>query len=83
MMRTKQFTYKGRTLEVRAAPLEDGWVVRLYEGNRQISPIRYNVAHELAIDAATQKFSLDLIQDLMDLVQREVESGQIALLPLK
>ena len=83
-IRAKKFTHKGRSLEVRAAALATGWAVRLYEGNRQISPLRYNVSYVVASDARAQRFlSGDIVRDLMELMQHEVETGRLRLLPAK
>jgi len=80
---TKKFTYKGRTLETRAATLRMGWAVWLYESDRQVCPVRFDVSSSAEPDDEAQKIPSELVADLMDLMQYEVENGRLRLLPPK
>jgi len=80
-VRVRKFTYQHRSLEVRAAALPLGWSVRLFEGNRQISPLQYDVSYPTESDARAQQFSDDIVGDLMELMQNETEKGWLRIMP--
>lgn len=61
-MKTKSFTYDGRSLEVRAARIDDQIVVRVFENGSPVNSINYSVSLETAVDA----LPWDLVADLMD-----------------
>jgi hypothetical protein len=81
MSRKISFSYKGRSFEIKAGALADGWAVRLYEDGRQVSPIRYNVSYETTTDAMMKEFPQDLVEHLMELIKQETASGRLQLLP--
>ena len=61
-MKTKSFTYDGRSLEVRAARIDDQIVVRVFENGSPVNSINYSVSLETAVDA----LPWGLVADLMD-----------------
>ena len=64
-MKTKSFTYDGRQLEVRAMSNGLRCEVRVFEGKVPANGIKYEVTHEVAIDAVPW----DLVAELMNTAQ--------------
>ena len=64
-MRTKSFTYDERQLEVRAISNGHRCEVGVFEGEVPANGSKYEVTHEVAIDA----MPWDLVAELMDTAQ--------------
>jgi len=78
------FQHAGRLLQVAAAQEDKGWAVRIYdERGDRVSPIVYRVDYEVALDASMGALQLDLVDDLMNLLRHEAETGRLVLLPPK
>ena len=78
--RTRKFTHKNRQLEVRAAPIDEGWKVRIFEQGKPVTAAVYTVAHDTAIDAHwTMK--ADLADTLMELAEQDVKREVVPLMP--
>jgi hypothetical protein len=78
--RSDKFTYKGRQLEVRAAPFEEGWKVRVFENGKPVTAAVYSVAHDTAIDV-NWRMKEELVDTLMHLAKEDVVRGVVPLMP--
>jgi len=80
-IRELSFAHNGRQLSIKAAPLPDGWCIRVFENGMPISPTTLTVSHEIVFDAKMQHSHLDLVTSLMDGLRVGVERGMEQLLP--
>lgn len=80
---TKAFTFAGRSLVVKAAPVGDGWTVRVFEDDEPVHPLVYGVTYETITDAAAMSIPGDLVEQLMQLAQDDVEQGRVRLINKK
>ena len=78
MTTSRDFQFNGRNLSVRAAPFNDGWRVRVFEGDRAVTAVAYTVTHDTMADAPMA--SMHLVHELMTLVQADVEEGRVRLI---
>ena len=83
MSRNRIFSYQNRKLLVTAAAEPDGWAVRLYfEDGRRASQLAYKVSFEvLRLGDRMQGQPGDFVEHLMVLMQNDVESGRLKLVP--
>jgi hypothetical protein len=63
---------------VRAAAFNEGWRVRVYEGDRPVTAVAYTVTHDIAAEASMA--SMHLVNELMTLAQADVEDGRVRLI---
>ncbi len=78
MTTSRDFQFHGRNLSVRAAPFNEGWRVRVFEGDRAVTAVAYTVTHDTTADASMA--SMHLVHELMTLVQADVEEGRVRLI---
>ena len=78
MTTSRDFQFNGRNLSVRAAALNEGWRVRVFEGDRAVTAVAYTVTHDITADASMA--SMHLVNELMTLAQSDVEEGRVRLL---
>lgn len=78
-IRERKFHFAGRDLTVRAAAFPEGWRIRVFEGDRPVTEIAYEVKHELTIDAAM--ISLDLVDQLMEGAEMDILRKWVPLVP--
>lgn len=83
MSRNRIFSYQNRKLLVTAAAEPDGWAVRLYfEDGRRASQLVYKVSFEvLRLGDQLQGHSGDFVEHLMALLQSDVETGRLRIVP--
>jgi hypothetical protein len=81
MIKKSAFEYEGRSLEVRAAALDNEFKVRVFEGDRPVTKAVYSVAIETAFDAKMSGFPLELVDALMSLAEQDVLDGKVGVLP--
>jgi hypothetical protein len=83
MSRIRTFTYQNKKLHVMASAESDGWAVRLFfEDGRRASQLAYRVSFEvLRIGEQKQGHPGDFVEHLMVLMQSDVESGRLKLIP--
>ena len=81
MLKSTKFSHNGKTYEIRAASLENEIKVRLFENDRLASPVTYGVTIETNFDAKMRGFSLDLVDELIELMQQDAVSGRLRLFP--
>jgi hypothetical protein len=81
----RDFQFGNRTLSVRAAAFNEGWRVRVFEGNRTVTAVIYMVVHDMAADiplAATHvadasMATMHLVHELMTIAEDDVEEGRV------
>jgi hypothetical protein len=78
MTTSRDFQFNNRHLSVRAAPFNEGWRVRVYEGDRSVTAVAYTVTHDITADASMA--SMHLVNELMTLAQADVEEGRVRLI---
>lgn len=81
MLKSSKFSHAGKTYEIRAETLENEIKVRLFENDQLASPVTYCVTIETNFDAKMRGFSLDLMDELMELMQQDTVSGRLRLFP--
>jgi hypothetical protein len=81
MSRVKTFSYRNRVFQVKASSETDGWAIRLFEAGSRISPLVYKITYEGEIDAKMHDHPGDFVEHLMALMQSDVESGRLQVLP--
>jgi hypothetical protein len=81
MSRTKAFSYQNRSFQVRAALEGDGWTVRLFEEGRRASPLVYKIVYEGKSDTKMGDHPGDFVENLMTLMQSDIQSGRLRVLP--
>ena len=74
------FKFQGRKLEVRAFLKADSVKASVVEGDKQVLPFNYSVSYETVADASMQKFSMNLIRGLMEIVRTDVQEGKVILI---
>lgn len=74
----REFSHRGRTLEVRATQSTEGWSVRVFEDGRPVTQVFYTVCYETDMNAAMQ--GDDLVDALMRLAQEDIEAERVRLL---
>jgi hypothetical protein len=79
MLKRTNFSYDGRTYEIRAATIDDEVKVRLFAEDKLASPVFYTVPVDTAFDAKVRAFSFDLVEELMALMERDTISGRLRL----
>lgn len=77
-VKRKSFIHNNRHLEVRAAVNGDGWSVRVFEGDKKVTRVIYNVSFENQTDAAITQ-GVDLVADLMFVAENDVTTGKVKL----
>jgi hypothetical protein len=77
MTTIRDFQFNNRNLSVRAAPVTEGWRVRVYEGDRPVTAVAYTVTHDVTAEAGMA--SMHLVNELMTLAQSDVEEGRVRL----
>ena len=51
----------------------DGWAVRLFDQNgKQMSPIVFRVAYEIATDETIGEMPVEIVSDIMNAMRRQV-----------
>jgi len=75
---SRDFKFNSRNLSVRAAAFNEGWRVRVYEGDRAVTAVAYTVTHDVMADASMA--SMHLVNELMTLAQEDVEEGRVRLI---
>jgi hypothetical protein len=75
---SRDFQFNGRHLSVRAAALNEGWRIRVFEGDRPVTAIAYTVTHDVVTDASMA--SMHLVNELMTVAQADVEEGRVRLI---
>lgn len=75
----KSFSNDGRNFTVRAIPNNAGWVVRVFEGEQHATYVFYTVSYETQVDVSMRCQGLDLVEDLMQLAQKDVEQNRVNL----
>ena len=76
----RTLVHTGRTLDIKAAPLNDKWHIAVFEGRRKVSR-DYTVSHETVIDGLAGPLSINLIEHLMDGIEKSIMGGNEPLLP--
>jgi hypothetical protein len=79
--RERAFDYNGRTLTVRAAAFPEGWKVRIFDGDKPVTGIVYEVRHEVLIDSLTKEVPFDLVEHLMQIAEGDVTRGWVRVVP--
>jgi hypothetical protein len=74
-----KFEHEGRQLEVRAEPVKDDWVIRVFEGGSQASRVAYTVSIEATGDARMTNRD-DLVEHQMKHAQKDVTKGIVLLI---
>lgn len=74
MIKTSHFSYKGRSLEVRAASFDNEWRVRVFENEKRATPVEYSVMIETAFDGKES-----LIDRLIQIARDDVKEGRVPL----
>lgn len=82
-IRTKDFTFQGRKLTVKAAPFPEGWKVSVFENGEPAHGFSYSVSHEIVQDAAVMAIPENMVDHLMDIAQKDIEQGRVSLLDKK
>jgi hypothetical protein len=82
LLMRRSFSHDGRRLEVRAAQYSGGWHVGIFESSTPITGELACVSVR-ETEFARKKQGIDLIQEAMIKVQREVERGQRVLPPMR
>ena len=77
MTESRDFSFNGRHLSVRAAAFSEGWRIRVFEGDRAATAVVYTVTIENTADPAMA--SMHLVNELMTLAQSDVEEGRVRL----
>lgn len=67
---SRQFTVGETTYETRVAQSDDGFYIRIYQEDKQVSPT-YSVTGEVGNDLADDK-GLDAVSELMDMAERDL-----------
>jgi hypothetical protein len=75
---SREFQFNSRHLSVRSAAVNEGWRVRVYEGDRPVTAVAYTVTHDVVTDAPMA--SMHLVNELMTLAQADVEEGRVRLI---
>jgi hypothetical protein len=78
MTESRDFQFLNRHLSVRAAAFNEGWHVRVFEGDRAVTDVVYTVAHENTADPTMA--SMHLVHELMAVAQDDVEEGRVKLI---
>lgn len=78
MTTSRDFEFNSRHLSVRAVAFDEGWRVRVYEGDRAVTAVTYTVTHDVLADASMA--SMHLVNELMTLAQSDVEEGRVRLM---
>ena len=81
MIKYNEISHDGKTYEVRATIEDNRAMVGLFCGDKRASPVVYGVEIETYFDAKLRGFSLDLIDELMDQMERDLRSGRLKLFP--
>lgn len=68
-MRTRDFEYDGRKMQVRANQDGEGWVVAVIENGERVASATYSVSNEIASDA--KEFGLDCVDELMKTAEND------------
>ncbi len=68
-------------MTVRAEVSPDGWEVRVFNGDRPVSGVVYNVSMDTQVDAAMQSVPTDLVDELMRIAQSDIERGIVKIVP--
>jgi hypothetical protein len=74
------FTYQGRDLESRATKTENGWTVRVWEGDRKVTRRSYSVSDDTGEDMTAYGFN-DIVAVFLEMAKDEVLNGMVPLLP--
>jgi hypothetical protein len=64
---------------VRAVAFNEGWRVRVFDGDRPATDVVHTVAHENTVDASMA--SMHLVDELMTVAQDDIEEGRVKLIP--
>jgi hypothetical protein len=75
MVRVREFEHDGRKLQISVTPEGSGWVIRLLENGKQLTPVVYGVSYETATDAAAQEYPIQLVEGLIALMKHDVING--------
>lgn len=81
MIREQSFQHAGRSLTVRAAIIDQGWVVAVFDETKRVTPVTYNVSLETCADAMMQGNIEDIVSHLMLIAETDVTSGRVPLAP--
>lgn len=82
-MRTEQFEFDGRALEVVAQEKDGVWIVTIREAGHTVGRMEYRATLETVEDAARATNSLDIIQEMMRIARRDVEEDVVGLDPTR
>lgn len=75
MNRIETFTHKGQEYEVRAIARTDGYAIRTFLNNKQISPT-YSITFETAIDFVNSGWG-DAVDDLIQTAKNDIVRGHL------
>jgi hypothetical protein len=78
-MRTEQFEFKGRVLDVVADVDGDSWIVTIRENGHTVGRMEYRATTETVHDAALAANSVDLVGEMMKIARRDVEDDIVGL----
>jgi hypothetical protein len=76
---SRDFHFGSRLLSVRAVAFNEGWRVRVFDGDRPATDVVYTVAHDNTADASMA--SMHLVDELMTVAQDDIEEGRVKLIP--
>ena len=75
------FFHANRQLTVKACRDNQGYKVRVFDGDRRVNNIVYSVSYETQLAGEMLEIPVSLVEHLMDLAKSDVEMGIVELLP--